>query len=305
MEPFPPLLNSRKKGTGKAVRSRLRLTRIRDVLFPAVVSLSGLFLLPSCMAGETPTTVVTPTGMEMIRLPGGTFLMGDTKGADDEKPVRRIRLDAFLMDRTEVTQKSYRAITGKNPSRFKGEGHPVQQVSWVDAIRYCNLRSLREGLTPCYDEKTLECNFDANGYRLPTEAEWEYACRAGTVTKFSFGDNESRLAKYGWYKENAGKTTHPVATKAANPWGLFDMHGNVEEWCHDYYSETAYQTGEAEAVNPRGPPRGEKRVLRGGSWSRSADGCRSAVRNAETPQFADVCFGADNYGFRCVRKAEP
>lgn len=246
------------------------------------------------------TSSTTPAGIEMASIPAGEFVMGDDQGADDEKPAHRVRVDAFLIDKHEMTQKAYRALTGKSPSRFKGDTRPVEQISWYDAVKCCNLRSLREGLKPCYDEQTLKCNFEADGYRLPTEAEWEYACRAGASGKLSFGNSPQDLAKFGWSKENADRTTHPVGSKAASPWGLYDMHGNVAEWCNDFYGETAYQ--KADAANPQGPAIGEECVLRGGSWSKSADACRSSARASETPRFADACFGSDNYGFRCVRR---
>lgn len=261
---------------------------------------------PATTAPATPVTpaaatraVVTQTG-EMLPVPAGEFSMGDALGADDEKPVRKVKVAAFLMDRTEVTQKSYQALTGRNPSKFKGENDPVNLVSWFDAIRYCNLRSLRDGLKPCYDEKTATCNFEADGYRLPTEAEWEYACRAGTTTRYAFGNNASDLGKYAWTQENAGGRTHPVGTKAANPWGFVDLYGNVAEWCNDFYAAQAYVGDDAE--NPRGPAVGGECVVRGGSWGKTADACRSASRASETPRFADACFGAENYGFRTIRR---
>lgn len=248
-----------------------------------------------------PETITTPSGIVMVKVPGGEFLMGDQAGEDDEKPVHPVRVEGFLMDVHEVTQESYQQLTGRNPSKFPGADRPVDQVSWYNAaVLYCNMRSMREGLQPCYDPETGECDFSRSGYRLPTEAEWEYACRAGATTRFSFGDDAGQLARYGWFKENSEKKTHPVGQKTPNAWGLFDMHGNVMEWCHDRYAEDYYRQSPRD--NPTGPEEGDECVLRGGSWSTSADRCRAAARYSETPQFADACFGSDNYGFRCVRK---
>jgi len=248
-----------------------------------------------------PETITTKSGIVMVKVPPGEFTMGDAAGNDDEKPAHNVRVDGFLMDACEVTQESYQRITGKNPSKSKGPDKPVEQVSWYKAaVLYCNMRSARDELEPCYDAETGECNFEASGYRLPTEAEWEYACRCGKRAKYGFGNGESLLSKHAWFKGNSGKTTHPVGTKAPNDWGLYDMHGNVMEWCHDRYGEDYY--GNSPAVNPTGPTSGDECVLRGGSWSSSPESCRAAARYSETRQFADACFGSDNYGFRCVKR---
>ncbi len=253
-------------------------------------------------SSAAPETVTTKSGRVMVNVPPGEFTMGDAAGNDDEKPAHRVRVDGFLMDAYEVTQESYQRMTGKNPSKSKGPDKPVERVSWYKAaVLYCNMRSAREELKPCYDMQTGKCNFNASGYRLPTEAEWEYACRAGKSTKYGFGSSESQLPKYAWSKQNSGKTTHPVGKKTPNDWGLYDMHGNVMEWCHDRYSEDYYHKSPSD--NPAGPASGDECVLRGGSWSSSAESCRAAVRYSETPRFADACFGSDNYGFRCVRSA--
>ncbi len=251
-------------------------------------------------AAIAPEAVTTDLGFEMMALPAGSFAMGDDAGDSDEQPAHQVSVSRFLIDVHEVTQESYVKLMGKNTSKFKNPQSPVERASWVLAAQYCNMRSSLEGFAPCYDTETYQCDFEANGYRLPTEAEWEYACRAGTARRWSFGANEAELGRHAWFKANGEKTTHPVAGKEPNPWGLYDMHGNVAEWCNDFYAES-YAHGEG-ALNPSGPASGEERVLRGGSWKSSPDSCRSSARYSEPPGFADVCFGYEAYGFRCVRR---
>ena len=186
-----------------------------------------------------------------------------------------------------------------NPAHFKGERNPVEQVRWSDAAEFCNARSRNDGLDPCYDEVTFECNFNANGYRLPTEAEWEYASRAGSQADYPFGGDPRKLRTYAHYSENAGNRTLPVGTLKPNAWGLFDMLGNVAEWCQDRYAEGYYQASPAQ--DPRGPAEGANRVLRGGAWNSRADACRVTYRSFDNPGITDACFAKDVYGFRCVR----
>ncbi len=252
-------------------------------------------------AVDKPEVITTKTGLEMVLIPAGELRMGSDRNKPDEAPVHTVRLDAFYMDRYEVTQEQYGQLVLGNPSHFKGPKNPMEQVSWAAATLYCNERSRAEGLEPCYDEDTVECNFEAPGYRLPTEAEWEYACRAGSETDYYYGDEAGGLGEYAWFADNSLDTTHPVGEKKPNPWGLYDMHGNVAEWCNDLYGPRYYRDSPQD--NPRGPEDGEEYVLRGGAWNSPADECRSAYRLGDDPGFQDPCFRGDHIGFRCVRKA--
>ena len=252
-------------------------------------------------ATPAPSVIRTTAGSAMVSIPAGTFLMGDRNGRSNEAPAHEVKIAAFSMDIYEITQADFARYDLPNPAHFKGPQLPVEQVTWPQAAMFCNARSRAEGLEPCYNEDTAECNFAANGYRLPTEAEWEYACRAGSKTAYSFGADEGQLGRFAWFKENANKKSHPVGQKQPNAWGLFDMHGNVSEWCNDIYDEGYYQKASSE--NPTGPPEGKQYVLRGGSWASSADANRSASRVGENSGFSDACLARDAIGFRCVRKA--
>jgi formylglycine-generating enzyme required for sulfatase activity len=250
----------------------------------------------------SPEIVVTDSGVEMVLIPAGRFVMGSDDGLPELGPAHEVKIDAFLMDRYEMTQAVYAKMDPINGSHFKGPDLPTEMIGWGKAALYCNLRSEAEGLRPCYNDFG-ECDFQADGYRLPTEAEWEYACRAGSDTAYSFGSEPRELANHAWSKENANKKTHPAGRKKPNAWGLYDMHGNVAEWCNDFYAPDYYASSPAE--NPRGPAEGDQNVLRGGHWGASAESCRSAFRIGEEPGFSDACFARDAIGFRCVRKAPP
>ena len=281
----------------------------------AIRPAAGLILcaaacVPACDADRpapnagAPATHTTAGGAEMVLIPGGAFVMGsDAHGEDDETP-HRVHVASFYMDKHEVTQHEYLRVMKKNPSYWKGSQNPVEQIRWSQAVRYCNARSRLEGLEPAYDLKTWACDFQADGYRLPTEAEWEHAARAGTRTAYFFGDRAAELDRYAWFKGNSSRGPRPVASRPPNPWGLYDLYGNVMEWCHDRYGE-AYYTNSPER-DPTGPDVGNARVVRGGCWNSRPDECRSAYRFYEDPGYTDVCFGSDVhgfYGFRCVRRA--
>ncbi|MBM3237125.1 hypothetical protein FJZ31_12605 [Candidatus Poribacteria bacterium] len=294
---------------------RERLARLVGILYSFLIFL--ILFGASCQkvdksTARSPTVIKTKEGVEMVLLPAGWFEMGSRRGKDNpltpfvkgeanESPVHKVWVDAFLMDRYEVNQEQYGKLVPGNPSHFKDPQNPMEQMSWANAVLYCNARSRAEGFEPCYDEESGKCNFEANGYRLPTEAEWEYACRAGTKTDYFFGREARKLKDYAWYAENSFERTFPWGKKKPNPWGLYDMYGNVAEWCNDIYDQDYYK--HSPEKNPRGPTKGKKYVLRGGAWSSSADICRSAYRVGAEPGFQDACFARDDIGFRCVRNA--
>ena len=269
-------------------------------------------------------TTVNPAGgaapANFVRIQGGTFTMGSPSNEpqrNSDEVQHQVTVNSFYMSKHEVTQKEYQEVMGTNPSKFKGDNLPVENVSWYDAIEYCIRRSEREGLTPAYTidkgrsdpnnrseydnvRWVVTWNRNANGYRLPTEAEWEYACRAGTVTPFNTGNNiPTSLANYDGnypYNNNSKGTyrerTTAVGNFAPNPWGLYDMHGNVWEWCWDWYG--GYAAGAQ--TDPLGAVSGSDRVVRSGSWNYYGHFLRSAVRGLGSPS-GRVSF----LGFRLVR----
>jgi formylglycine-generating enzyme required for sulfatase activity/tRNA A-37 threonylcarbamoyl transferase component Bud32 len=273
---------------------------------------------PGPLRRSTPAWKSPFTAMEFVRVPGGEFMMGspddDQDAKNDEKPQHRVRISTFYLGATEVTQAQYRAVMGNNPSHFSSTGSgkeqvagqatddfPVENLSWVDAIRFCNAMSRRDHLLPYYAEAgrlgrqdVRVSNLDGTGYRLPTEAEWEFACRAGTTTRYFFGDGPSALDGYAWHAGNSGSMTHPVARKHPNALGLYDMYGNVWEWCWDWHLVDYYRN--APLVDPQGPVQATTKVGHGGSWAHDPRGCRSATRDYTAPVRRDK-----NLGFRVAR----
>ena len=229
-----------------------------------------------------PSEVSAPNGMEFVLISPGNFDMGSTeteaRAEDCEWPQHRVEItQPFYLGKYPVVQEEYEAFVGANPSFAVGDRNPVECVSWADAVVFCERLREETGL----------------GYTLPTEAQWEYACRAGTSTVFYFGDDYAELADHAWYKQNSEGQAQPVGQFPANPWGLFDMHGNVWEWCRDWFDYGYYEHSLAQ--DPEGPSSGQSRVLRGGSWYHDAHELRCAYRRTGTPD-----TGVYDYGFRCV-----
>jgi len=213
----------------------------------------------------------------LIEIPKGEIALRD----DRIKSKWTVKVKTFLICKYPVTQKQYLDITGVSPSYFKGENNPVESISWREAISYCNLKSEREGLKQYYsiDNEKEDIIVDAvsNGYRLPSESEWEYACKAG-----SSGIRYGKIEEIAWYKGNSDGMTHEVGLKEPNTWGLYDMLGNVWEWCSDIYDETVY---------------GSYRIFRGGGWNDEERGCMATNRRRSHPS----AFQIDDLGFRLAR----
>ena len=215
----------------------------------------------------------------MILIPEGNILMRD----DRKKRMWMVHIQPFMLHKHPVTQARYMAVTGGNPSAFAGDEHPVDSVSWLEAIAFCNALSCQEGLPAYYDvhgDQVTPNSSAGTGYRLPTDAEWQYACQTGT-TDARYGE----LDEIAWHVGNAGGSTHPVGGKLPNAWGLHDMLGNVWEWCWDLYDDKVY---------------GSYRIFRGGGWSDEERGCLATNRRRGHPTFR-----IDDLGFRIARSPSP
>jgi formylglycine-generating enzyme required for sulfatase activity len=251
--------------------------------------------------------------MTLVCIEPGEFLMGTTKKQvdqlmrqfpgserelfDDEQPQCAVtNTQPLFLSACPVTQGQYQAVMESNPSHFKGEDErPVESVSWFCAAEFCNKLSEREKLKPYYGINGTEVTISGgSGYRLPTEAEWEYACRAGTLTLYPFGDESGQLGEYAWYANNARDSTHPIGQKLPNSWGFYDMLGNVWEWCAERYDANYY--GSSPLPDLLGATSVEPRVLRGGCWGSEPRYCRSSTRLRCVPTFR-----FNDLGFRVAR----
>ena len=264
---------------------------------------------------------------EMVLIPGGSFIMGsDTEGAAAciaPRPERTVNVDSFYIGKYQITQAHYYEVMGINPSYFQGasivtgvngNNLPVERVNWYNAVEFCNKLSERDGFNPAYDidkdkkdsnnteetdtiKWTVKLIDGADGYRLPTEAQWEYACRANTTTAYYTGDTISNNT--GWYGDNSGGRTHEAGKKPPNAWGLCDMHGNVWEWCWDfvnYGGDNYYDFAPNPDINPLGLDSGNRRAERGGSWRSPPNRVISSYRERYRPHNS-----GNDLGFRVVR----
>lgn len=298
-----------------------------------LIGIVSIFFSISCKKISTPTTPpppipTPPSGFVYIPASITKDSIGSNPAIDPdsqpaERPRHKIIISAFYMQKTEVTIGALIDFLGSSDTNylatdqrkfmdfqggFTGEtfSSPAVYISWYSAVRYANYLSKKEHIDTCYQvyknsigNDSVVCDISKKGYRLPTEAEWEYACRAGSNKAYCFGDyNADSLKAYAWYDDNSGNTTHIGASKKPNVWGLYDMQGNVWEWCSDVYDQNDYSSMGATKPNPTGPApiNGSDRVIRGGSWAGSAVNLRSAYRNLDSP---DIRFG--NVGFRLAK----
>ena len=265
--------------------AKVRIVTIRfikqgDDMRALILSIVLLVVAPAL--GQQSKEITNSIGMKLVLIPAGTFTMGSPVGEvgrlSDEMQHEVTLSKSYFLGVYEVTQDQYGKVMGNNPSLFKGAKNPVENFSWDDAVSFC------KKLSEMPEEKAA-----GREYRLPTEAEWEYACRAGSSKAYSFGETAESLGEYAWFGVGSAVTTHPVGEKKANRWGLYDMHGNVWEWCQDWFG--IYPTGAV--TDPQGPNGGLWRVSRGGGWCIDAGRCRSANRGRNNPS-----NGNASYGFR-------
>jgi len=276
---------AKKAAPRKAARPKARATKA------AGTSAAKPAKAPKARAAAAPKPAANSIGMKLVPIPAGSFTMGSPASekdrGTDESQVRVVISRPFLMGRTVVTKGQWKAVMKSEPWKGErcvaaGDDAPAVYVDWHDAVSFCHKLTAHERAAGWLEK--------GEHYRLPTEAEWEYACRAGTTTPWSFGTDARRLGDHGWFYGNTGdrkeQYAHRVGRKKPNPWGLADMHGNVYEWCNDWYKAAL-----AGGTDPQGPASGTVKVLRGGGWGYDPARCRSADRNKNDPSFSDFSGG--------------
>ena len=255
----------------------------------------------SLMSGAQEEVIIPNSNgvkIDFKKVPAGKFLMGSSSSEsgrdDDEGPRHEVNITKdYMIGTYEVTQEEWEAVMGNNPSNWKGLGLPVEKISWYDAIEFCNELSRIVGRDPVYNINgtSTTCDFTKNGFRIPTEAEWEYAARGGGLDNYKVYSGSNDINEVGWYGSNSGSKTHTIGQKEPNKLGIYDMSGNVWEWCWDWY-DSSYYTVSSDA-DPIGPSSGSFRVVRGGGWYYYSGGCRSASRSGSGPG-----YGSNDIGFR-------
>ena len=258
------------------------MDRSKCAAFIVITALIVLNITGIYADDKTGNIIENSLNMRLVRISAGEFIMGspvDEKGhQEDEFQHKVIFTDPFYIGITEVTQAQWKSVMGTNRSNFKGDDLPAEKLSWKEALLFCRKLSELEGRT----------------YRLPTEAEWEYACRGGSSGPYA--DSSNNPDQIAWYSNNSGNNTHPVGQMKPNAWGIYDMHGNVSEWCQDYYIP---EYPDEEAVDQPGPGEGKYRVIRGGAWDSFPVGCRSSARSS-----APASYQFKQTGFRVVLENE-
>jgi len=267
------------------ISSKLEVTGISDILPEPVPEICQESITKK-IAEEVSTgqSQVSSISANYVLIPSGVFQMGNNNGDSDEAPPHPVTVNAFYIGKFEVSQKEYIAIIGKNPSSFKGDSLPVENISWYDAVEYCNRLSAKEGLQPAYhgEGDDISCNFAASGYRLPTEAEWEYAAGGGKTVTYSGSNNADAVA---WFNVNSDGKTQKIGTKVANNMRLYDMSGNVAEWCWDWYRSY----GDESYIE-------KTRIVRGGGWGNDEWNIRVTARKHHSPLMRN-----SSVGFRVAR----
>lgn len=268
-----------------------QFTVIKFVI-PKNIPSGDLFIIAAQDTSDTVQISTYPIPrIDTVFIPSGSFDMGSL-ASSSEIPIHNVNITKeFYISKYEVNQRLYETVMNHNPSIMKDWSLPVDSISWLDAVKFCNSLSIIEGLDSCYSITGENVTWldSTNGWRLPTEAEWEYACRGGAITDIS---GSGVLEEMGWYNENSGYKSHPSGYKKANDYGVYDMHGNLWEWCWDNFSRTYYQNSPED--NPLGPATGTRRVLRGGSYSEGRTFARSSNRDIPSSEFINI-------GIRLVR----